>query len=54
VLTAFVGAMVLAGSGYLGFDEVAGYVGEITDLVLHHSPAKRGSSAKPRPSTLAE
>jgi AcrR family transcriptional regulator len=50
VLTAFVGAMVLAGSGYLRFDEVAEYVGEITDLVLRRSPARPASSAKARTS----
>jgi AcrR family transcriptional regulator len=41
VVTAFVGAMVLAGSGHLPFDQVAEHVGEITELVLRHSPAKR-------------
>ncbi len=35
VVTAFVGALVLAGSGYLAFDEVAAHLAGITDLLLH-------------------
>lgn len=36
VLTAFVGAMVLAGTGYLGFEAVADHVGQITELLLRN------------------
>ncbi|WP_137812285.1 TetR/AcrR family transcriptional regulator [Gandjariella thermophila] len=41
VLTAFVGAMVLAGSGHLPFAEVADHLREITETVLRRSPVKR-------------